>query len=404
MQLTPDVQTNFFGRDALMPFIGQVEDVNDPKGAQRVKVRMIGVHPRKKDGEDGVKTDDLPWARVGMPVMYPQTGRIGAKHGLLAGSWVFGYFLDGEDAQDPLVMCTITATAKSVGKDDAKIPKNDGTFTDAEKGFGKNYGGGENQPNAALRTKDEQGKMYGTSSDPEGHDVMSDVDLDAGKQCDGKKKRESFASYERKELENTVHNPPAQKTEIGQSDALCGPEKHAQDDTQKAVKRQIPAAQTRLGIGDVVYQRYTGKYIDMQGVMLQLTLELCNLMKSVLNAKRHLQNEKNREMIAQTVHNSGMDMDRDGVDIDEKDEKEQDMNDKFNAMFQESTIDQLCMMMMPMMQSMDMKSGDEEQVGGTPDAPQTIGGGIGDPGARCIAETIVNNVNIIGDALSLIHI
>ena len=122
MQLTPDVQTNFFGRDALMPFIGQVEDVNDPKGAQRVKVRMVGIHPAKKAGEDGVKTEDLPWARVGMSTMFPQSGRIGAKHGLLAGSWVFGYFLDGEDCQDPLVMCTITATAKSVGEDDAKIP------------------------------------------------------------------------------------------------------------------------------------------------------------------------------------------------------------------------------------------------------------------------------------------
>ena len=56
--------------------------------------------------------------------------------------------------------------------------------------------------------------------------------------------------------------------------------------------------------------------------------------------------------------------------------------------------------MMPMMQSMDMKAGEqnEEQVGGSPEAPQSIGGGIGDPSARCIAETIVNNVNIIGDA------
>ena len=73
MDLTPDVQTNFFGRDALMPFIGQVEDVNDPKGSQRVKVRMVGIHPANKQGEDGVKTEDLPWARVGMSTMHPMT-------------------------------------------------------------------------------------------------------------------------------------------------------------------------------------------------------------------------------------------------------------------------------------------------------------------------------------------
>ena len=115
--IQPEGQSNFFGRDALMPFIGQVEDVNDPKGAHRVKVRCVGVHPADKTGEQGTSTEDLPWARVGMPVTHPQTSRIGAKHGLLAGSWVFGYFLDGEDCQDPLVMCTLTATAKSVGMD-----------------------------------------------------------------------------------------------------------------------------------------------------------------------------------------------------------------------------------------------------------------------------------------------
>ena len=229
-------------------------------------------------------------------------------------------------------------TAGKVCGEDDKIPENIKPLL-TQKRFGKNSCG-ENQPNAALRTKEEQGKMFGAGSDPEGHDVMSDVDLDAGNQCDGKKARESFAAYERKELENTVHNPPAQKTEVGQGDALCGPEKHAQKDTMKAVKRQIPAAMTRFNIGDQVWNRYTGKYMDMGGIMLQLTLELCNLMKSLLNAKRHLQNEKNREMIAQTVHNGGMDMDPDGVDTDEKDEKEQ-MNDKFNAQFQESTIDML---------------------------------------------------------------
>ena len=36
-------------------------------------------------------------------------------------------------------------------------------------------------------------------------------------------------------------------------------------------------------------------------------------------------------------------MDRDGPDTDEKDEKESDKNDKFNAQYQESLIDKLCM-------------------------------------------------------------
>ena len=78
--IQPEGQTNFFGKDSLMPFIGMVEDVNDPKAAQRVKVRCIGVHPEKRNGENGVKTEDLPWARVGMPTTFAQQARIGSHN------------------------------------------------------------------------------------------------------------------------------------------------------------------------------------------------------------------------------------------------------------------------------------------------------------------------------------
>ena len=385
-----------------MPFIGQVEDVNDPKGAHRVKVRCIGVHPAKKQGEDGVKTDELPWARVLMSTQFPQTSRIGAKHGLLAGSWVFGYFLDGEDCQDPMIVGVLTATAKSVGKfqkEDAK--GRDGTLTQGDKPFDDLLASPDTQPNSALRTKDEPSKETKAPADPEGNAINMDHDLDAGNQSDGKKAMESLESYIRKNEENTDDTPQAQNTEVKQADALCGPEKHAQKDTESAVKRKIPPGKSRVQVDDVVYQRYTGKYLDMQGIMMQLTLELCNLMKSVLNSKRHLQNEKNREMIAKTVHNDGMDMDRDGKMIDEMDEKEQDMNDKFNSEFQENTIDKLCMMMMPMMNSMDKKKQEQQQQQQSGNQGQgqpnvSIGGGISDPSASCIAETIVNNVNVIG--------
>ena len=62
----------------------------------------MGWHPKKKDGEDGLKTEDLPWARVGMPTTYAAS-RVGGKHGILPGSWVFD-FLDGEEANDPFIL------------------------------------------------------------------------------------------------------------------------------------------------------------------------------------------------------------------------------------------------------------------------------------------------------------
>ena len=75
-------------------FMGLIEDVNDPINAGRVKVRAFGFHPTIE--EDTVDTDDLPWAPVlaASPHMHTPHDR---------GELVFGAFLDGRDAQQPLV-------------------------------------------------------------------------------------------------------------------------------------------------------------------------------------------------------------------------------------------------------------------------------------------------------------
>ena len=88
---------DFFGKDSFCPFIGQVEDVNDPNQSGRVKVRCVGWHPfnRGKAASEGnsdapakdeaLPTEDLPWARVGMPATHAQQARVGGKHGLQVG-------------------------------------------------------------------------------------------------------------------------------------------------------------------------------------------------------------------------------------------------------------------------------------------------------------------------------
>ena len=55
-----NTNSNFFGKDGVTAFIGIVEDVNDPKHAGRVKVRCVGWHPKEKQGEQGLSTEDLP--------------------------------------------------------------------------------------------------------------------------------------------------------------------------------------------------------------------------------------------------------------------------------------------------------------------------------------------------------
>ena len=50
----------------------------------------------------------------------PAGKRVGGKHGLLVGSWVMGFFVDGEEAQDPFVLCSFNHTAKVSQADNRK--------------------------------------------------------------------------------------------------------------------------------------------------------------------------------------------------------------------------------------------------------------------------------------------
>ena len=49
-------------------------------------------------------TEELPWALVMMPVTHPQRSGIGSLHQLQINSWVIGFFMDGANAQVPIVI------------------------------------------------------------------------------------------------------------------------------------------------------------------------------------------------------------------------------------------------------------------------------------------------------------
>ena len=83
-------------------FIGSVEEIDDPKKLNRVKVRAYGYY----DSEE-IKTTDLPWATVMMPVTSASIKGNGGNHHLEKGSWVVGFFRDGPSAQDPVVIGSI---------------------------------------------------------------------------------------------------------------------------------------------------------------------------------------------------------------------------------------------------------------------------------------------------------
>jgi hypothetical protein len=93
---------NFMGMDGFIWFMGVVEDHNDPEQIGRVRVRCLGIHTEDKET---LPTDDLPWSMVMMPTTSASVSQIGhSPSGLLKGSWVMGFFRDGEGCQEPVVM------------------------------------------------------------------------------------------------------------------------------------------------------------------------------------------------------------------------------------------------------------------------------------------------------------
>jgi hypothetical protein len=75
-------------------FIGVIENNFDPRLEGRVQVRAFGVHGTVQQ----VPTQDLPWATL-IYGSYDPNSPIPPLN-----SWVFGFFIDGRDAQQPMVL------------------------------------------------------------------------------------------------------------------------------------------------------------------------------------------------------------------------------------------------------------------------------------------------------------
>lgn len=83
-------------------WVGVVENRHDPARLGRCQVRIFGFHT---EDTSQLPTDDLPWAMVMTPATSAGISGIGSTPtGLVEGSWVIGFFLDGNNAQEPLIM------------------------------------------------------------------------------------------------------------------------------------------------------------------------------------------------------------------------------------------------------------------------------------------------------------
>lgn len=114
LQLT---KTNFLGKDGFTWWVGQVALLksssgdkvqlqSNPKGESlyynRVKVRIIGYHTANCSE---LKDEDLPWAHIMIPAGQ-SNGSLGngSSHEYKGGESVIGFFLDGDDGQQPVIL------------------------------------------------------------------------------------------------------------------------------------------------------------------------------------------------------------------------------------------------------------------------------------------------------------
>ena len=89
-------------------FIGEVRDINDPEGLNRVKVLPFSYY--NKD----ISNEYLPWSTVMMPNTLASFQGIGGNHQLVIGSYVVGFFRDAPACQDAVVMGSIATQTKGV--------------------------------------------------------------------------------------------------------------------------------------------------------------------------------------------------------------------------------------------------------------------------------------------------
>jgi hypothetical protein len=143
-------------RDNILP--GKHESANSiPGWGRRYKVRIIGLHDKE---ETTVASDQLPWAQV----MYPVTAGGGQANSavtsaLRQGNFVFGFFLDGQDMQVPVIMGVLgnnaqTALKTSIGNDDSNFAATSGFAEGAEPKTGSAK---EKVPDEGLKTEKPKG-------------------------------------------------------------------------------------------------------------------------------------------------------------------------------------------------------------------------------------------------------
>jgi hypothetical protein len=110
------IETSYMGLNGFFWFQGVVEDRQDPKKLGRVRVRIFGIHTEQKKD---IPTEELPWAVVAQPTNSTSMNGMGETPSFLVeGTWVMGFFRDGNNCQHPVIFASLPGIPEEVANPD----------------------------------------------------------------------------------------------------------------------------------------------------------------------------------------------------------------------------------------------------------------------------------------------
>ena len=175
-----------------------------------------------------------------------------------------------------------------------------------------------------------------------------------------------------------VGNERSQNYDVGRGDGGCGNIPHTSQDIQKLMKEVMPSSNSRFQFGDVVWDKFSGSFMDMNGLMNRVAMDMVmKVQMLVLQNKAVIEDKTNRTTRSTQINTGTM---RDMVGVLLNDEAGTIKDDTFHMMIMQF-LNQLQGTLMKMMQQIDNNNG----------------AGLTDPAAECVADAIVTNVEIMMD-------
>ena len=127
---------DYYG-DQFKWFIGSVREISPDR--TKVRVRIFGIH--RMDDITDVSDGDLPYAVVLMPTTAGEGSNSNMTHGLQEGDMVFGFYADGDDCMQPIVVGVVPGGINS----ERTVPSGEGG-----PGGGSGGGGSSAQPGGST--------------------------------------------------------------------------------------------------------------------------------------------------------------------------------------------------------------------------------------------------------------